>query len=205
MIATLSRVLLVALAVFLGAIYTYGDTITDGNIQLTATVTGATATVTITCLVPSSCGSDYLGDVTLKGFTFTGTPTLGSPSPSGYTMQNGGQNNGAVGSGGGCNGTQTQMAVCWDAPTTLNTQLGSPVTFTADITGGVQNGVLHVQVTGYDNTGGDQTQGGKVFALSDDLTGGGGPTPVPEPSSGMLTLLGVLSLAGLSVLHKFVA
>jgi len=205
MTAKLSRVLLVALAVLLGASYSYCDSITDGNIQLTATVTNTTATVTITCLVPSSCGNDYLGDVTLKGFTFTGTPTLGSPSPSGYTMQNGGQNNSAVGAGGGCDGTQKQMAVCWDAPTTLGTQLGSPVTFTADITDGAQDGVLHVQVTGYDNTGGYQTQGGKVFAISDDLTGVGGSTSVPEPSSGMLTLAAGLSLAGLSVLRKIAA
>jgi hypothetical protein len=204
MTAKLSRVLLVALAVLLGAGYAYCDTITDGNIQLTASVTGTTATVTIACLNLTQCGNDYLGDVTLKGFTFTGNPTLGSPSPSGYTIQNGGQNNDAVGAGGGCNGTQTQMAVCWDAPTTLQTQLGSPVTFTATVTDGMQNSVLHVQVTGYNNTSGSQTQGGKVFALSDDLTGGGS-TSVPEPSSGMLAALSLAGLAGLSVLRKVAA
>lgn len=169
----------------LGASSAQADTITDNNVQFTATVTATTVTLQIQCLVPGTCGSWYLGDVTLKGFTFTGGPTLGS-APSGYAVVNGGQDNNGVGNGGGCNGTQGGMAVCWDAPSTLTTQLGSGViTFTANITGGAVNDVLHVQATAYSNSSGDQKGGGKVLAVSDDLGGG---TSVPEP--GTLALLG---------------
>ena len=169
----------------LGASSAQADTITDNNVQFTATVTATTVTLQIQCLVPGTCGSWFLGDVTLKGFTFTGGPTLGS-APSGYAVVNGGQDNNGVGNGGGCNGTQTGGAVCWDAPSTLTTQLGSGViTFTANITGGAVNDVLHVQATAYSNSSGDQKGGGKVLAVSDDLGGG---TSVPEP--GTLALLG---------------
>jgi len=166
----------------------YADTITDSNIQFTATVTATTATLQIQCLT-AACTSWYLGDVTLKGFTFTGTPTLGT-APSGYTLENGGQDNNGVGNGGGCNGTQTGSAVCWDATLPLGIQLGGGVlTFTANITDG-SAGTLHVQATGYDNTAGDQTGGGKVFAVSDDLV-----SSVPEPSTLTLLAGGLIGLA----------
>ncbi len=166
------------------------DTLTVGDLTFTATVTGTTATLTIQC-TDSACANWFLGDLTLKGFTFTGSPTLGS-APSGYTLANGGQDNNAVGTGGGCNGTQGNMAVCWDAPTTLTTQLGNGViTFTANITGG-SAGTLHVQATGYNNNGGLQTKGGKTFAISEDLTGGNVKTP--EPASMLLLGLGLIGV-----------
>jgi len=181
----------------------HADTITDNDVQFTATVTSTSVTLQIQCLDTSVCGSWYLGDVSLKGFTFTGSPSLGS-APSGYTVQNGAQNNDAVGSGGGCNGTQAGMAVCWDAPTTLSTQLGGGVnTFTANITGGATD-TLHVQATAYDNTSGTQQGGGKVLAVSDDLLpggggggGGGGGSTVPEPSTLLLLGSTLPALAGL--------
>src|SRR5512141_2106934 len=72
------------------------DTITVNNVQFTASVTSNLVTLQIQCLDTSICGGWYLGDVTLKGFTFTGTATLGT-QPGGYTLSNGGQNNNAVG------------------------------------------------------------------------------------------------------------
>jgi len=185
----LTKFLILALVLLFGASFAYADSVTDSNIQFTATVSGNTVTLDIQCLDTNVCGNWYLGDVSLKGFTFTGTPTLGT-APSGYTLMNGGQNNSAVGNGGGCNGTQTGGAVCWDAPTVLSTQLGGSILeFTATISNGVA-GALHVQATGYSNTAGTQAGGGKVFAVSDDLA----PTTVPEPSALVLLFSGLLAL-----------
>jgi len=201
MTAKLCKVLMVTFFAIAFASFAQADTITDSDVQFTATVSGSTVTLQVQCLDTSVCGSWYLGDVSLKGFTFTGSPSLG-PAPSGYTVQNGAQNNDAVGGGGGCNSTQTGMAVCWDAPTTLSTQLGGGVnTFTANITNGSVNDTLHVQATAYDNTSGTQQGGGKVLAVSDDLLpgggGGGGGSTVPEPSTLLLFGSAMPVLAGL--------
>lgn len=176
------------------------DSFTAGPVQLTGFLVGSTtAELEIQCLVPATCGTWYLGDVTLKGFTFSGSPTLGTvPAGSGYTVQNGGQNNAAVGSGGGCNDTQPGMAVCWDDHSVpLTFQLGSGVNvFTANIIGGSWTlGSLHVQATAYDNTSGSQQGGGKVFAISDNLL----VVEAPEPSSLGLLATGLISLVFVSL------
>jgi hypothetical protein len=195
MLGVVAMGLCMGIVALLGAGVAQADTITDNNVQFTGTVTATTVTLTVQCLVPASCGTWFLGDVTLKGFTFTGAPTLGT-APSGYATVNGGQNNNAVGTGGGCNDTQTGKAVCWDAPSTLTTQLGSGViTFTANITGGTA-GTLHVQATAYNNSAGTETQGGKVLAVSKDLTPGGG-TSVPEPGTFALIGSGLFALGTL--------
>lgn len=185
----IAGVLAVAVAtLFLSAGLAHADTITDSDIQFTGTVTSTTATLDIQCLVPAICQNWFLGDVTLKGFSFASAPTLGA-APSGYTLEVGGQNNSAVGSGGGCDGSDLNGAVCWDASLPLTTQLGTGVlVFTANITDGTP-GTLHVMATGYDNADGIQTTGDKMFAVSDDLVA------APEPGTWALLGLGLLALA----------
>lgn len=171
------------------------DSFTAVDVLLTGNVTSTTATLTIKCL-DSGCNGWYLGDVTLKGFTFGSLTGTGAGTPSGYIAQIGGQNNSAVGSGGGCNGSDLTGAICWDAqntPLSFRLATGVTYTFTANITGGsFTPGSLHVQATAYDNSSGGQTSGGKVFAISDTLLT---TTTVPEPSS--LVLLGGVGLLGL--------
>jgi len=201
------KILFVAVIVLLGTTLAQAGSITgsvtDDNVKFTGTVTGTLATLTIEC-IDITCNGWRLGDVTLKGFTFTGGPTPGM-FPAGYTVENGGQNDDAVGNGGGCNGAtksgkgQDGKAVCWDAALPLTTVLedGTIFTFTAVIIDGSGSGPLHVQATAYDNSTGSQKMGGKVLAVSDDL----GPNTVsetPEPStfvflgSGLLVALGAV-------------
>jgi hypothetical protein len=192
-----SKCLLLCIVVMAAAIPALADQYTDASIVVNGTVTASTVTLTFDCTA-SSCNNWYLGDVTLKGFTFAGNPTLGT-APTGYTVQNGAQDNGAVGGGGGCNGTQGGQAVCWDAPSTLSTRLtlNQTVTFTAKITGGVPGSPLHFQATAYTNTAGSHQGGGKVWAASDDLTPTSTqPTPTPEPDTLILFGIGLCCLIG---------
>jgi len=59
------------------------DSYTYDSIVFTGSVTNTTATLTIQCTDAKACGGFYLGDVTLKGFNYAGTPTLVS-APVGY-------------------------------------------------------------------------------------------------------------------------
>lgn len=196
-------ILTVACATLLTAGFAHADSYTDPatDVEFTATVTSSTVTVEVQCLKALLCGGIYIGDVTLKGFTFTGTPTTDSGSAAGWAVVNGGQNNNAIGTGGGCDSSLglNGKAVCWDAALPLSTTLSSPITLIADLPnndGAFTPGSLHVQATGYNNIDGTQTGGGKVLAVSNDLTASG--VPVPEPNtlvflgSGLfaLTLLG---------------
>jgi len=177
------------------------DTLTVDDVLFTGTVTATQATLTVQCTNSSVCGSFFLGDVTLKGFTDT-TAVAGPTIDGGYTFRNGGQNNDAVATGGGCDGKDTGGAVCWDAPATLD-QLGTTLfTFTATLTGGATSGPLHVQATAYNNDSGIGTHGDKVFAISSDLNGGTITTPEPTSSSLLLLGLGLLALP-LGLRRKF--
>jgi hypothetical protein len=192
------RVCVSALVLSLFALAARADSITVNGITFTGTVTAitataSTATLEVQCTDLSICGGWYLGDVTLKGFSYTGTPTLAS-APSGYVLVPGGQNNSAVSTGGGCNGTQVGSALCWDASLPLTTVLGSsPIYFSANITGG-SVGTLAVQATGYNNPQGSQLGGDKMFAVSTPFQG------VPEPSSLALLFSG---LAGFLLICVF--
>jgi hypothetical protein len=188
----MSGVVMLGLCLVFGGT-TKADSFTAGDVFLTGNVSGTTATLTIKCL-DSGCNGWYLGDVTLKGFTFTGSPTLGT-APAGYTVLNGGQDNSGVGDGGGCNGTQGGQGTCWDVqnvPLSFKLATGVPYTFTANITSGWYTpGSLHVQATAYDNSTGSQQGGGKVFAISDNLL----VVQTPEPSSLGLLAIGLIGLA----------
>jgi hypothetical protein len=211
----MKRALLAMLAVTAMAVLSRpakADVVIVGSVEFQGFVSPGFATLTVQCLDDSVCGDWYLGDVTLKGFTFSGTPTLFA-APAGFIdsgesnggLFNGGQDNSGVGNGGGCNGTQAGMAVCWDAVLPLTTQLdlgasdsglGPLLLFSAILPNGDgnQSGFLHVMATAYNNTAGNQTGGGKVMAVSQDLNGG--TVPVPEPGSLMLFGTGLLSMAG---------
>lgn len=193
----LKRILAVAavavLAGFASVSTVRADTLTVDDVLFTGTVTSTTATLTVQCTNSSVCGNFFLGDVTLKGFTFT-SASAGPTIDGGYTFKLGGQNNDAVATGGGCNGKDTGGAVCWDAPTTLD-KLGTTLfTFTATLTGGATSGPLHLQATAYNNDSGIGTHGDKVFAISSDLNGGNITTPEPASSSLLLLGIGLLAL-----------
>jgi hypothetical protein len=175
------RVCICVLLMSVCALAARAGSITVNGITFTGTVTSTTATLEIQCTDLSVCGGWYLGDVTLKGFSYTGTPVDVNPNP-GFTLVPGGQNNSALSTGGGCNGTQVGTALCWDSTLPLTTVLGStPIFFTANIAGGTV-GDLAVQATGYNNPAGSQIGGDKMFAVSTPFQG------VPEPSS--LALIG---------------
>ena|SRR5215469_4897810 len=190
--------LLVLLLTLAGTTVAKADTVTVGDIQFTGTVTGTLVTLTIQCL-DSACAGDFLGNVSLKGFTDTSFVGTGSGTQPGYTANAGGQNNGV---NNDCNMTQLTTAVCWSTTIPLTTVLGNSVlTFTADITGGVPptdtgTDFLHVQAVGYNNDMADQTMGGKVFAVSQDLNGS--TVPFPEPATFTLLGAGLLSLVGVA-------
>lgn len=97
------------------------DSFTYDSIAFAGSVTNTTATLTIQCTDATVCGGIYLGDVTLKGLNYSGSPTLVS-APAGYHALGGGQNNSAVGSGGGCNNKDASGGVCWrtSLPTRTN-------------------------------------------------------------------------------------
>ena len=156
-------------------------------------VTGHTATLTIQCTDIKACGSYYPGDVTLKGFSDSGTPTAIS-APAGYNATGGRQNNSAVGSGGGCDSNGTTGAVCWDTTLPMTTRLATTLyTFSVSINHGTVGGPLHVQATGYNNSYGAQKGGGKGFAVSNDLSSSS-VTAAPEPGTFTLLTAGLFAV-----------
>lgn len=164
-----------------------------GTVQFEGSLTATEAKLTIQCLT-GTCNTWYLDDVTLKGFTFTGTPTLGAETPDNFTLLNGGQNNSS-----GCNSTGPYKAVCWDTNVPLTLQLGyNLLTFTANISDGVADG-LHVMAFAFNNpnasTGGRFDK--KVMAVSNDLT-----TQTPEPASLLLLGSGIFGLLSYLKLRK---
>lgn len=172
---------------------TRADSFTYESIVFTGSVTGNSATLTIQCTNAKACGSFYLGDVTLKGFNYSGSPTLVS-APAGYVTLGGGQSNSAVGTGGGCNGNDTTGAVCWDTSMPLTTKLGTTLyTFRVSISNGTVSGPLHVQATGYTNANGTQQGRGRGFAVSNDLSSSSSSS-VPEPGTFTLLTAGLLAI-----------
>jgi hypothetical protein len=173
------------------------NSFTYDNIVFAGSVTGNTATLTIQCTNAKACGSFYLGDVTLKGFNYSGSPTLVS-APAGYVTLGGGQDNSAVGTGGGCNSNDTTGAACWETSMPLTTKLGTTLyTFSVSISNGTVSGPLHVQATGYTNANGTQQGGGKGFAVSNDLSSSSSSS-VPEPGTFMLLTAGLFAAGLLS-------
>ncbi|HWO33318.1 MAG TPA: hypothetical protein VNO32_31345, partial [Candidatus Acidoferrum sp.] len=169
------------------------DSFTYDSIVFTGSVTSTTAMLTIQCTDAKVCGGFYLGDVTLKGFNYSGSPSQVS-APAGYDALGGGQNNSGVGSGGGCNGNDTSGAVCWTTSMPLTTQLGTTLyTFSVSIENGTVSGPLQVQATGYSNANGTQQAGGKGFAVSNDLSSSS-TTSAPEPGTLTLLTAGLLAI-----------
>jgi hypothetical protein len=187
--------IIVGFAILLASSFCYADSYTDPttDVQFTGSVTSTMVTLDVQCLNTSICGSLYLGDVALKGFTFSTIVGPGS-GPSGYTLQNGGANDSG---NGGCDGKDTGKALCWAAPSPLTTQLGSTLlVFSATITDGAVSDPLHVQATGYTNSAGDQTHGGKPLAVSNDLTSGAPRVREPGTWALILAELAALALVG---------